>query len=79
MATPPPVLDVSFGPLYDSPDNGGLTPAEIERLADEDIERFNVYFRDVLKNEESLAPSERAIIKTYLYFKTLASAQGDAR
>lgn len=69
MATQPPVLSVSFGSLYEN--SGGLTPAAVEELVDADIVGFDRYFQGELKNEP-LSPAERAIIKTYLYFKTMA-------
>lgn len=70
MATQPPVLAVSFGPLYDDSDRGGLTSEGVETLVNADIESFDRYFQGELKNEP-LSPAERAIIKTYLYYKTM--------
>jgi hypothetical protein len=70
MAPPVPSLAVSLGPLYDDQDHGGLTPAEIEALVDADVAKFDGYFQGELKNEP-LTAAERAILKTYLYFKIM--------
>jgi hypothetical protein len=70
MATQPPVLAVSFGPLYDDDDRGGLSPEAVEGLVNADIDAFDRYFQGELKNEP-MSPAERAIIKTYLYYKTM--------
>lgn len=43
--------------------------SELKKAVDEDIEAFNQFFQTELKNEP-LVPSERAIISTYLWWKT---------
>jgi hypothetical protein len=63
----PPVLDVSFGPLYDSADNGGLSAGDIEQLVDADIDAFDEHFQGL--GNEPLVKAERAIVKTYLAYK----------
>jgi hypothetical protein len=42
---------------------------ELEAAVDADIAAFDVYFQEVMKNDP-LIPSERAMLKTYLWFKT---------
>ena len=44
--------------------------AALEAAVDADIVAFGMYFQEVVKNENPLTPSEKAIIKTYLYWKT---------
>lgn len=43
---------------------------KLEAAVDEDIKRFEEYFIKKLGNESLVGP-ERAIIKTYLHFKTI--------
>lgn len=53
-------------------DNGDLIDlvgADLEQAVDEDIAEFDRYFQGALQNEP-LVFSERAIIKTYLHWKT---------
>ena len=53
-------------------DNGDLIDlegADLEAAVDEDIAEFDRYFQQALKNEP-LVFSERAILKTYLHWKT---------
>jgi len=53
-------------------DNGDLVDlvgAELEATVDEDIAEFDTYFQKALRNEP-LVFSERAILKTYLHWKT---------
>ena len=45
----------------------------LEKLVDADINEFEKWFREYLQNGEPLTKSERAILKTYCFFKT----QGD--
>lgn len=42
----------------------------LEAAVDADIVAFGEYFQRELKNDEPLSKSERAIIKTYLWWKT---------
>lgn len=42
----------------------------LEATVDTDIAAFSEYFQRVLKNDEPLSKSERAILKTYLWWKT---------
>lgn len=42
---------------------------ELEKAADADIKKFAEYFCETLKND-SLSGPERAIIKTYIWWKT---------
>lgn len=42
---------------------------KLEEAVDKDIADFDMYFQNTLKNEP-LTKSERAAIKTYLWFKT---------
>ena len=44
----------------------------LEQVVDNDIEAFTAYFCNELKNE-GLSRPERAILKTYLYFKTVVA------
>lgn len=53
----------------DAGDLVDLVGAELEAAVDEDIVEFDQYFQQVLQNEP-LVLSERAILKTYLYWKT---------
>jgi hypothetical protein len=46
-----------------------MTGEELEKVVDEDLKEFAKFFCKGLKNE-SLANAERAIIKTYLWWKT---------
>ena len=46
-----------------------LDPSVLEAAVDADIVAFGEYFQRELKNDEPLSKSERAIIKTYLWFK----------
>lgn len=50
------------------PDPAAEKPT-LEELVDADIEEFKKYFCGELRND-SLAPAERSIIKTYLWWKT---------
>jgi len=43
----------------------------LEEVVDEDIKKFEEWFRTHLQNGEPLVRSEKAIIKTYLRWKTL--------
>lgn len=44
-------------------------PKALEEAVDADLNAFDTYFQRELKNAP-LLPSERAILKTYLYYKT---------
>lgn len=45
-----------------------IPPALRELSVDADIEKFDKYFQEELKNDP-LIPSEKAMLKTYLWFK----------
>lgn len=51
---------------------GGLGGKELEEVVDKDIAKFDEYFQRTLKNDP-LVGSERAILKTYLHWKSVAS------
>jgi hypothetical protein len=44
-----------------------VTPAETEKIVDEDINEFNEFFRSL--GNDSIVRGEKAIIKTYLAWK----------
>ena len=44
--------------------------AFMSAVADADIGAFDEYFQRVLKNDEPLSKSEKAILKTYIWWKT---------
>lgn len=48
---------------------GDEKPPPLEQVVDADIAEFEEYFCKMLKNS-SLAAPEKAILKTYLYWKT---------
>lgn len=48
--------------------DGTLEGAELEAAVDEDITRFDEYFQRELGNDP-LVKSERAVLKTYLWYK----------
>lgn len=43
---------------------------DLEAAVDADLAAFEKWFQGHLQNGEPLVSSERAILKTYLYFKT---------
>lgn len=47
------------------------TSRPLEAVVDDDIKKFEVWFRDHLQNGEPLVSAEKAILKTYLRWKTL--------
>jgi hypothetical protein len=46
------------------------TSRPLEQVVDEDIKNFEVWFREHLHNGDPLVRSEKAILKTYLRWKT---------
>lgn len=42
----------------------------LEQVVDADINAFDAFFQNALKNDVPLVGSERAILKTYLWWKT---------
>lgn len=55
----------------DDVDESHITDSvELEAAVDADITAFDEYFQRELKNDEPLSKSERAIVKTYLWWKT---------
>lgn len=42
----------------------------LSKAVDADLDAFGEYFQRELKNDEPLSKSERAIIKTYIWWKT---------
>lgn len=49
---------------------------KLETAVDADIEKFNRWFQQHLKNGEPLVRSEKAILKTYLFFKLKGEGDG---
>lgn len=49
-------------------DASGLQGPGLEKAVDEDIAAFDEFFRSI--GNENLVPSEWAILKTYLWWKT---------
>lgn len=46
-----------------------LDPKALEAAVDADIASFDAYFQEAMKNDP-LIPSEKAMLKTYLWWKT---------
>ena len=51
-------------------------PEELEAEVDSDIAAFDAWFQQHLQNGQPLVRSERAILKTYLYWKTKGAGDG---
>lgn len=66
-------VTVCMDPTHTVTENGVLERVEeaptLEQVVDADIAEFEEYFCKMLKNS-SLAAPEKAILKTYLYWKT---------
>lgn len=51
-------------------------PESLEAEVDADIAKFNEWFQRHLQNDKPLAPSEKAVLKTYLWWKVKGENDG---
>lgn len=70
MPTPASSLVVHLRTEHEDASPQVLPPAELEAIVDADIAAFDRYFQGELGNKP-MSPAERAIVKTYLYYKTM--------